>query len=755
MDISVSMILKSGNLGIGTTNPTSALHVGGNFRLDNGSNRTFTIQKTSRVYGFYYNATILGLHNMEIDTTSIAGGGDVGEGYLSLKSDGSNVGSAGIISEHPGYIYFCTFNVAGSTTQIKQINQISRMTINPSGNVGVGTNNPTEKLDVDGNINITGNYYQNGVLFSGGSNVTANPGGSGLDILTSIGIGNTDYSLSSGNSISGANNSGMQLLGKISRTSINPDREWTFNINNHEDYDYFKLVGVNVKCSVDGQLVWRGVKASDGTDNTVHSEFSYLFTNIGGSGSGNNSGQNPGTSLDGSHLIADSTPGPVNFEVLIYGLNKAEQKYSTFNSSAQTTTSEYDQNGSYHYNGSTLQYGTSSTDDHICNAIKIYNDSSVNTFYGTIMLYGFKETTNVISTVNYNGSELLDTVTISSNTQNVLLDATSSYENYEYLELICTNINGNINGYIGWQPYTTSAITTTASSKWNTFTITDNTGDVLTNENKEWHILGFQTQGKQNIKAQLYNVNKTDKKYSKFNNVGTHSNTTDTISQSGNTSQNNLTKCRYILLNNFSQNDTSSPSGFITQGTILLYGYKSTKEASTTIPIPTPTINDAGKILQINNDGNSFSYVDKKNIINEIENDLIIGRDHRDLFVVNSTSVFSNLNVNGEITATGDITAFYSSDRKLKENIIPINKPLEKLKNINGYYFNWKNDKTKKRDIGVIAQEIEEILPELCITRDNGYKAVKYDKITAYLIECLKEQQKQIDELNNKIENLK
>ncbi len=66
----------------------------------------FTIQKTSRVYGFYYNATILGLHNMEIDTTSDSQAGSIGEGYLSLKSDGANVGSAGIISEHPGIIHF-------------------------------------------------------------------------------------------------------------------------------------------------------------------------------------------------------------------------------------------------------------------------------------------------------------------------------------------------------------------------------------------------------------------------------------------------------------------------------------------------------------------------------------------------------------------------------------------------------------------------------------------------------------------------
>ena len=58
-------------------------------------------------------------------------------------------------------------------------------------------------------------------------------------------------------------------------------------------------------------------------------------------------------------------------------------------------------------------------------------------------------------------------------------------------------------------------------------------------------------------------------------------------------------------------------------------------------------------------------------------------------------------------------------------------------------------------DIGVIAQEIEEILPELVQTRESGYKAVKYDKLVALLIEGMKEQQVQIDNLKSEVENLK
>ena len=66
----------------------------------------------------------------------------------------------------------------------------------------------------------------------------------------------------------------------------------------------------------------------------------------------------------------------------------------------------------------------------------------------------------------------------------------------------------------------------------------------------------------------------------------------------------------------------------------------------------------------------------------------------------------------------------------------------ESIKNIHG---------NKGQDIGVIAQEIETILPELVVTRDNGYKAVKYEKIVALLIEAIKEQQGEIDELRRKI----
>ena len=124
-------------------------------------------------------------------------------------------------------------------------------------------------------------------------------------------------------------------------------------------------------------------------------------------------------------------------------------------------------------------------------------------------------------------------------------------------------------------------------------------------------------------------------------------------------------------------------------------------------------------------------------------------------FSVDSSGSFM-FNGTGQITGSlevkGDVTAFYSSDERLKDNIQPIESPLEKIFKINGVSFDW-NEKSDKKghDVGVIAQEIEKVLPELVVERDSGYKAVRYEKIVALLIEAIKQQQLQIDELKSKI----
>ena len=112
----------------------------------------------------------------------------------------------------------------------------------------------------------------------------------------------------------------------------------------------------------------------------------------------------------------------------------------------------------------------------------------------------------------------------------------------------------------------------------------------------------------------------------------------------------------------------------------------------------------------------------------------------------------SILDVTGAIRATGDVTAFHSSDERLKDNITVIDSALAKVKQLRGVEFDWndKQDLHKGHDIGVIAQDVEQVAPELVRDREDGYKAVDYPKLTALLIEAVKELELKVKELEDK-----
>ena len=112
----------------------------------------------------------------------------------------------------------------------------------------------------------------------------------------------------------------------------------------------------------------------------------------------------------------------------------------------------------------------------------------------------------------------------------------------------------------------------------------------------------------------------------------------------------------------------------------------------------------------------------------------------------------------GRFEASNDIVAYSTSDKRWKNNIVKIDSPLEKISQISGVEFDWIEDEplhgNKGHDVGVIAQEIELVIPEAVQTRESGMKAVQYDKIIPLLIESIKEQQKQIDELKELVNKL-
>ena len=114
---------------------------------------------------------------------------------------------------------------------------------------------------------------------------------------------------------------------------------------------------------------------------------------------------------------------------------------------------------------------------------------------------------------------------------------------------------------------------------------------------------------------------------------------------------------------------------------------------------------------------------------------------------VGTTNPTTKLHVVGEVTAT-DFNS--TSDSRLKTNVQSINDPLAKILQINGVSFNWIEN--NKPSMGVIADNIEEVVPEL--VSDTDPKTVNYNGLIGLLIEVVKEQQTQIDSLNERLSRL-
>ena len=105
-------------------------------------------------------------------------------------------------------------------------------------------------------------------------------------------------------------------------------------------------------------------------------------------------------------------------------------------------------------------------------------------------------------------------------------------------------------------------------------------------------------------------------------------------------------------------------------------------------------------------------------------------------------TVAGGVGIGGALNVGGDITAFSASDVSLKENITPISNAVDKVRSISGNTFTW-NEKSiynGEEGTGIIAQEIEALgLPGVTETRENGVKAVRYDRLVPLLIEAIKE----------------
>ena len=114
------------------------------------------------------------------------------------------------------------------------------------------------------------------------------------------------------------------------------------------------------------------------------------------------------------------------------------------------------------------------------------------------------------------------------------------------------------------------------------------------------------------------------------------------------------------------------------------------------------------------------------------------------------------ISASGDIIADGDVVAFNSSDERLKDNIEVIQGSLDKIDGIRGVEFDW-NEKSpgwareRGHDVGVIAQEVQKVIPEIVVERKNGYLGVDYKRIVPLLIESIKELKQEVEILKKKV----
>jgi hypothetical protein len=124
------------------------------------------------------------------------------------------------------------------------------------------------------------------------------------------------------------------------------------------------------------------------------------------------------------------------------------------------------------------------------------------------------------------------------------------------------------------------------------------------------------------------------------------------------------------------------------------------------------------------------------------------------------------LTVTGAISATGDIIAFATSDARLKTDIKSIDNALDKVASLRGITYSWNEiglnsfdvetvpPYLMEREVGLIAQDVQEVLPEVVVTRTNGYLAMRYERVVPLLVEAIKELREQVNELRKVTNNV-
>ena len=203
-------------------------------------------------------------------------------------------------------------------------------------------------------------------------------------------------------------------------------------------------------------------------------------------------------------------------------------------------------------------------------------------------------------------------------------------------------------------------------------------------------------------------------------------------------------------------------AGLVPNGSSVNENYFLDGTGGWSIPPDNNTTYSAGSGLDLS--GTTFSV--ESSLAGDVHT---IGRDGNDKYVINTQnhawyldgvldmrlSNAGTLDVDGDVVAYSTVT---SSDRKLKTDIETLENACEKVCNLRGVSFTWDHGKkTGKKDIGLIAQEVENYFPELIDNpgKTKAYKHVEYNGFVGIFIEAIKEQQNLLDSLNNELNQMK
>ena len=166
-----------------------------------------------------------------------------------------------------------------------------------------------------------------------------------------------------------------------------------------------------------------------------------------------------------------------------------------------------------------------------------------------------------------------------------------------------------------------------------------------------------------------------------------------------------------------------------------------------TLPATTTTLAGLG-VAQTFTQTQTFSSTATFNGTVNMNADVNLGNATVDTITFLGTPQFTNITASGTITAADFVS---TSDERLKDNIETVTDPINKVKELRGVTF----DKDNRTQIGVIAQEVEEVIPEVVLTGADGYKSVAYGNIVGLLIEAIKDQQYEIEQMKQEIDRIK